>query len=83
MTFLLLAMKQKTTLLVLGLTLTIAVALALAPILSGITYASAAGSIGGAGANGDNSGVVIAVGTNDVCDHSGAGENNPHCNRAT
>jgi ABC-type dipeptide/oligopeptide/nickel transport system permease component len=39
--FLLLAMKQKTTLLVLGLTLTIAVALAIAPILSEIAYASA------------------------------------------
>jgi hypothetical protein len=75
-------MKQKTTLLVFGLTLTIAVALAIAPILSKITYASAAGSIGLAGGNGDNAGAVILVGTDDVCKKSGAGENNPHCNPA-
>ena len=80
--FLVLAMKQKTTLLVLGLTLTTAVALGITPILGEITYASAAGSIGGAGGKGDNLGAVIAVGTDDVCEKSGAGENNPHCNPA-
>ena len=79
---LLLAMKQKTTLLVLGLTLTIALALAIAPILSKITYASAGGSLGRAAGNGDNLGAVIAVGTDDVCEKSGAGEKNPHCNPA-
>ena len=70
--FLVLAMKQKTTLLVLGLTLTTVVALGITPLLSEITYASAADSLG----------AVIAVGTDDVCEKSGAGENNPHCNPA-
>jgi hypothetical protein len=80
--FLVLAMKQKTTLLVLGLTLTTAVALGITPLLSEITYASAADSIGGAGGKEDNLGAVIAVGTDDVCEKSGPGENNPHCNPA-
>jgi hypothetical protein len=80
--FLVLAMKQKTTVSVLGLTLSIAVALGITPILSEITYAIAAGSIGGAGGKGDNPGAVIAIGTDDVCEKSGAGENNPHCNPA-
>jgi hypothetical protein len=81
--FLLSAMKQKTTLLVLGLTLTIAVALAIAPILSEIAYASAdptnhvCGNSGAAVNNPHCNGGQIHV---HVCSNPGAAENNPHCN---
>lgn len=86
--FLLLAMKQKTTLLILGLTLTIAVALAIAPILSEIAYASVGGTghvptekvCGNPGAAVNNPTCNGGQTHVNVCGNPGAAENNPHCN---